>query len=1165
MGSGTPHSQSLRIAAGYAIVGACWILFSDRIANALVQDPGALLRVNTLKGWCFVAVTALLLHLLVRRQLVRITGETAARADAEAGRARAERQREFAREEAVAAGQRLALATRAARIGTWELDVATGRVLGDEQMYMIYGYCPGEIPGTLAAWMDRIHPDDRSMLNRRIQAALDGGQEYHPLFRLLLPDGQIRFVEGHATVQRGPEGRPLRLIGVNWDITDRVLAEQRYRLLADNIGDVLWTLDLDTRRFTYVSPSIEKLRGYTPAEVLNQSLEDCLAPASLALVNATLPARVQAFLTGDPAAVTQVQEIEQYHRNGSTVWTEVVTTLLLKPSGGLEVIGVTRDISQRRAAELALSVSSQRLRHAEELAGIGHWSIQLDTGAVEGSAGAARIYGLNRDRWDLATVQAIPLREYRVGLDEALRALVAEGRPYDELFKIRRPDTGAVVSIHSRAEYDAATGTVFGVFQDITAQEQALEAVRTSEAKLRLLVSNAPVVLFQIDAAGIFGMSEGRGLEKLGLRSGQVVGQSVFDVYREVPEIVDQVRAALEGRTIQEITTVGATVFEISYHPLADADGRITDVIGLAVDITARKQAEAQLRLHGAALAAAAHAIAITDARGLIEWVNPAFTKLTGYSPEEAVGCELGKLGQSGQQTGDYYRHLWPTIAGGDTWHGELVDLHKDGTPIAEEETITPVRDEQGRIAHYIVVKQDITERRRLQEQVLRSQRLDSVGRLAGGIAHDLNNILVPILMAPGVLRETITDPSAHEILDTLEASAKRGAAIIRQLLTFSRGSGGQRVPVQVSAIVGDMVAIIRETFPKSIRTGTHMPAEPWLVEGDPTQLHQVLMNLCVNSRDSMSDGGTLTIELENIELDAAALAGRPGTVPGPYLRLGVFDSGIGIAADQLDKVFDPFFTTKEVGKGTGLGLATVLGIVQAHHGFVQISSKIGAGTQVRVYLPAAPGAIAPVVDTEPSKLRRGRGELILIVDDEDNVRRLTRRILEDQGYRVITAGDGAEALARFQQHRESIQLILTDLIMPFMDGAEFIQSLRKLDPGVRIVATSGAASGLSSGLSDLDTVSTFLPKPYSRLALLETVAAALPPSLPQSFAGAQPYRIGPLTQVEGNGGALAPLGGKTGAWGSCPSVRCIDRPMAAQLGRAAARISSKVSAVKGF
>jgi PAS domain S-box-containing protein len=887
MRAGSPHSQSLRIAAVYAIVGACWILFSDRIANALVRDPGALLLVNTLKGWFFIAVTALLLHLLVRRQLVHTTGATAARAAAEAGRARAEGQRERAREEALAAGQRLALATRAAHIGTWELDVVRGTVLADEQMSAIYGYRAGEAPGTLASWLDRIHPGDREILNHQIQAALEGTREYHPQFRLLLPDGQIRHVEGHASVQRGPDGRPLRLIGVNRDITERILAEQRYRLLADNIGDVLWTLDLETRRFTYISPSVEKLSGYTAAEALAHSLEDCLAPASLALVNATLPARVQAFLAGDPGAVTQTQELEQYHRNGSTVWTEIVTTLLHKPPGGIEVLGVTRDISQRRAAQVALNVSAQRLRHAEELAGIGHWSIQLATGLVEGSAGAARIYGLTPARWDIATVQAIPLPEYRAGLDEALRAFVAEGRPYDAHFKIRRPDTGAITSIHSRAEYDTSTHTIFGVFQDVTAQEQALEAVRSSEAKLRLLVSNAPVVLFQIDAAGIFRMSEGRGLEKLGLRPGQVEGQSVFEVYRDFPEIVAQVRAALAGQTIQGTTTIGSTVFETFYYPLLDADGRLTDVIGLAVDVTARKQAEAQLRLRGAALEAAAHAIAITDARGSIEWVNPAFTKHTGYSSEEALGRDLGKLVQSGQQTADFYRHLWATMAGGDTWHGELVNRRKDGALIAEEETITPVRDEQGRIAHYIAIKQDITERRRLQEQVLRSQRLDSVGRLAGGIAHDLNNILVPILMAPSLLRETVTDPAAGEILNSIETSANRGAAIIRQLLTFSRGSGGQRVPVQLRGIVGDMASIIRETFPKDIRTSTDLPAEPWPVEGDPTQLHQVLMNLCVNARDAMPEGGGLTIALENVELDAAAVAGHPGASPGPHMMLG--------------------------------------------------------------------------------------------------------------------------------------------------------------------------------------------------------------------------------------------------------------------------------------
>jgi PAS domain S-box-containing protein len=1093
MRAGPPPKHSLRIAVLYAALGSIWILFSDRAALFLFPDPRTCALVNTIKGWGFIAVTASLLYFLIRRQLIATEEAAAARAAAEVARSRAEDQQALAREAATAAAQRLAVATRAARLGTWELDIATGRLQCDEQMHALFRITPGERANRVEDWEQSIHPEDRAGNHLLFRSALEGGDDYHTQFRILWPDGQCRHLEAHALVLRDAHDRPLRVIGVNWDTTERVLTERRIRLLAEHARDVLWSIDPVTRRYTYLSPSVEQLTGYSPAEMLNRSLAQCLTPASLALAEELLPLRLEAFLAGDPSAGSETHELEHFRRDGSTIWIEIATAFVRTDSGGVELIGVSRDISRRHAAEQALRTSASHLRRAEEIAGIGHWSLHVDTGRVEASPGAARIYGEPPgESWPFTFVQSCALPEYRKDLDEAMRALIAERRPYDMVFRIRQTRSGAIVAIHSRAEYDPATRVVFGTLQDITEREQTLAALRASEAKFRILVGNAPVVLFQIGADGAFRMSEGSGLAKLGLRPGEVVGQSAFEVYREHPAICAQIRAALGGQPTQAHIKIGESWFEIFYNPMVDSSGAVTDIVGLAIDITTRKLAEARLRLESAALSAAALAIAITDSRGLIEWVNPAFTTLTGYTAEEAVGHNLGKLVQAGQLSQEFYNQLWTTILAGQTWHGELVNRHKDGTLVPEEQTITPVRDEDGTIAHFIAIKQDITERRRLQEQSLRSQRLESVGRLAGGIAHDLNNILAPVLMAPSILRESITDEAGREILDAVEISANRGAAIIRQLLTFSRGgTPGEREPVQLRLIVRDMVAIIRETFPKNLVTRTDIHSDPWLVEADATQLHQVLLNLCVNSRDAMPAGGTLTIALENVELDEAAVAGHADSAPGPHVLLGVFDTGHGIAPEHLDKVFDPFFTTKEVGKGTGLGLATVLGIVHGHRGFVEVRSRPGTGTQVRIYLPAAAtDAITPPTTTADLP-PRGHGELILVVDDEENVRRITRRILERHGYRVIVAADGAEALARYQQHRATIRLVLTDLLMPFMDGATLVRAIHEIDPAARILAVSGHAAHEDPLQVGPDVVG-FLAKPYLRPALLATIGEAL-------------------------------------------------------------------------
>ena len=1210
MRDGPPPKHAFRIAAVYAIFGTAWILLSDRVANALVSDQSALDHVQTLKGWFFIAVTALLLHLLIRRQLSAANHEATARLQAE-------REQNLARREADEANRRLTLAARSASLGYWEYDLSTQEIVCDSTLFKLYHIEPDRQPPTLADWFNILHPEDGGRIASALAETIAGRGEFHVQFRILHPGGAVRHLEGHATVERAPTGEALRVLGVNWDITERILAEQHYRLLADNVADVLWVLDLDTLAFTYMSPSVEKLRGFTAAEVLKQRLDECLTPASYALSEELLRTRLPAFLAGDPSAITGINEFEQYCKDGSTVWTEAVTAIRRRDQGGFELIGITRDITERRAAEHELATSARKLRHAETIAGIGHWSIRLGSDSVEGSENAARIYGLPpNQRWSFDAVKTIPLPQYRPMLDEAIRALVAGEKPYDVTFRIRRPTDAALVWIHSRAEYDAASETIFGTIQDITEQEKTfaalreatnrlnqaeaiagvgnwtmdyetglahgsagairmygvdtdtlsldqvralvlphhhrtlaeahaalaregrpfdivyeirrpadgrivmirsvarydpetrtsfgvmqditereatLAALRANEAKFRLLVGNAPVVLFQVGTDGRLRMSEGGGLGQLGLRPGQAVGESVFDLYREYPAITAAVRRALTGQSIHDNVQVGKTWFEIYYSPMVDDAGKTTDVIGLAIDITERKRAESLLRLESAALAAAAPAVVITDARGIIEWANRSFTSLSGYTVAEAVGRDLGRLVQTGKQSQDFYRRLWATILAGETWHGEIVNRTKAGTLVPEEQTITPVRDEHGRIAHFIAIKQDISERRRLQEQVLRSQRLDSIGRLAGGIAHDLNNILAPILMAPAVLREAVADPSAHEVLDAIETSANRGAAIIRQLLTFSRGSGGERQPVQLRHIVRDMLAITRETFPKNIETRTDLPTEPWLVQGDATQLHQVLMNLCVNARDAMPEGGTLTIALENVELDADAVAGHDDCAPGPHVLLGIFDTGTGIPPEHHDKVFDPFFTTKEVGKGTGLGLATVLGIVRSHRGFVALHSEPGAGTQMRVYLPAAKTCAVPPAQAEGPLPPRGRDELILVVDDEENVRRVTRRLLEHHGYRVLAAADGAEALARYQQNRDSIRLVVTDLLMPVMDGPTLIRAIHEISPEQAIVAVSGHTGPAGDEALRVGTdVVALLGKPYTRRTLLKAVDQAL-------------------------------------------------------------------------
>ncbi len=371
-----------------------------------------------------------------------------------------------------------------------------------------------------------------------------------------------------------------------------------------------------------------------------------------------------------------------------------------------------------------------------------------------------------------------------------------------------------------------------------------------------------------------------------------------------------------------------------------------------------------------------------------------------------------------------------------------------------------PVRDEHGAVYRVVGVARDITDKKLLEEQFLHAQRLEAIGTLAGGVAHDLNNILAPVLMVSGLLKTRLTDERDINALTMVEASAKRGAAIIRQLLTFSRGLSGEHLPVQLRHLIKEMNTIMTETFPREITIVVRAPHDLWPVMADATQMHQVLMNLCVNARDAMGGGGALTVSAQNTILSAEEARMQPDAHAGRYVVVSVEDTGHGIPQAIVDRIFEPFFTTKELGKGTGLGLSTVLGIVRSHRGFVTVTSSEGGGTTFRVYFPAAPEHQASGIETEGGVSPRGHNELVLVVDDEVHVRDMTCLVLEAHGYRVIGAGNGKEAVMRFLENQDSVKAVITDLMMPVMNGLALIKALQGIRPELPIIATTGLDHG---------------------------------------------------------------------------------------------------------
>ena len=524
--------------------------------------------------------------------------------------------------------------------------------------------------------------------------------------------------------------------------------------------------------------------------------------------------------------------------------------------------------------------------------------------------------------------------------------------------------------------------------------------------------------------------------------------------------------------------------------PFLNREGKPYQYVAIRSDITERKRAEEQIREQAALLDQAQDAILVRDLDQKILFWNKGAEKIYGWTAEEVFGKNAADVlfkDRSAQ-----FDAARKAIVQSGEWKGEMHQTRRDGAEIIVESRWTLVRDEAGQPRSILVINTDVTEKKLMESQFLRAQRMESIGTLAGGIAHDLNNVLSPILMAIDMLQLKTTDENSRKWLDVLRTNAERGGNMVRQVLSFARGVAGERVALQPKHLIKEIVKILRETLPKSIEISFEIPNDLWIISADATQMHQVLMNLCVNARDAMPEGGSIAIRAENVYVDENYARMHLEAKAGRFVVISVADTGPGIAPEIQSRIFEPFFTTKDMSKGTGLGLSTALTIVKSHGGFINVYSELHKGSQFALYLPAMemPGELGR--ETAQTDLPLGHGELVLIVDDEESIREITRGTLETFGYKVITAADGTEALAVYADKKNEIAVVLTDMVMPFMDGPSTIRALQRMNPDVRIIAASGLGIGQRAGEGVLEGVSVFLNKPYTAEKLLNTLAEVL-------------------------------------------------------------------------
>ena len=866
-------------------------------------------------------------------------------------------------------------------------------------------------------------------------------------------------------------------------------SELRFRALIEHGADGIWLSGID-HRIIYVSPAVTAIEGYAADELLGRSCTTNIHPDDLPYM-----LEVIQDIHDHPGRPTPVLWRRQ-HKDGRWLWLEGVSTNLIHNPAIRGIVTNYRDITGRKEAAEAYRLSAERLTVTLESITDAFYTLDREWRFTYINHQAELI--LRRTRDDLLgkiVWEEFPDVRGTVFHREFLRSLsdgtasVFQGlySSFDEWFEVRTYPSPQGLAVY---------------FRDITEQHRARADLLLSEERFRLLAKATNDAIWDLDTTTDL-LKWNDGFETLfGYPPDEVEPTIVSWTSRIHPEDHNRVVIGIH-QVIRGDTAIWSDEYRFrrrdgSYahvhdrgHVIRNDAGRPIRMIGGMSDITQRKVAAERIAEQAALLDQANDAISVRDLEHRTTYWNRSAERLYGWNSDEACGQSARDLLYH-HDLNAFDRAMREVLERGE-WTGELSPVGRHGRRLLVDCRWTLVRTDDGTPRAILSISTDITDRRKLELQFLRAQRLESIGTLAGGIAHDLNNVLAPIMLSIELLTRHETDPRRLQALAIIDASAKRGSDMVRQVLSFARGVEGDRMRVDIALLLRDFAKIINDTFLKNIQVRMVIAADLWTVVGDPTQLHQVLLNLAVNARDAMPEGGTITLTAENLVLDQGYADLHIEAKPGPHVVISVEDTGTGIPPEIMEKIFEPFFTTKEVGKGTGLGLSTSLAVVRSHGGFMRLYSEPGQGTTIKVHLPAQRAADPGAAQARhEASLPRGNGELILVVDDEPSVRQITRQTLEVFGYRVLLATDGSEAVALYAVQQDSIALVLTDMMMPVMDGNATIRVLTRIRPSVRIIASSGlnenqaVAKALSSG------VKHFLSKPYTAEALLNRIHEAL-------------------------------------------------------------------------
>jgi PAS domain S-box-containing protein len=639
----------------------------------------------------------------------------------------------------------------------------------------------------------------------------------------------------------------------------------------------------------------------------------------------------------------------------------------------------------------------------------------------------------------------------------------------------------------------------FALLQEAKRRRRTEEAMRQNQERFRQITENVTELISVVDLEGRRMYANAAHRDLFG-DPARLVGTDPFeDIHHEDRQ---RVRAAFvhtvrtgeyHACDFRLVLPDGRTRHvEANSSILRNAAGLPGSVLLVWHDATARHEAQARLREQATLLDRARDAVIATDLELRVSYWNASAERLYGWSALEAVGQQLDRLGL-GFEPSRFAAAQAELLAQGE-WRGDFRLRTRSGEPVLVESTWSLVVDNDGRPRSILFIDTDVTEKKKLEAQLLRAQRMDSIGTLAGGIAHDLNNMLTPVLLSIDMLAAKVDAEEDRRLIEKIRASASHGAALVQQLLAFARGAEGKRTNLDPARALAEVEQLVRQSLPATIEVALDCSTKPWLIHADRTQFNQAMINLCINARDAMPDGGRIEISTRNLEIEAGVARANPGVRPGKFVRVSVADSGTGIPATLAEKIFDPFFTTKAAGKGTGLGLPMVAGVLKTHGGFVQFETEEGRGTTFHLYFPAVPTLTPAEPPASPRPFSQGAGEGILLIDDEPFVRDTLQLLLERAGYRVYSAEDGRSGIAAFDRHARDVSLVITDMMLPDQIGTAVVRQLRERDPLLPIVAISGMmASGQFDELLQLTPPVQCLSKPLLPATLLDAVRRGLP------------------------------------------------------------------------